>query len=86
MITIVYTPTFIKTYKKLSKELQEEAREKIALFQKNPTLPSLKSHKLKGKLKGYWSFWVNYKYRIIFEYDTKNTVALLEIGDHDIYG
>lgn len=82
---IVYTPTFLRQYYKLPHDLQEEAREKIAIFRKNPTTPSLHTHKLKGKLKCYCSFRVNYKHRIVFEYDTADTVALLQIGDHDVY-
>ncbi len=85
MAEIYYTPGFINTYKKLPENLKEETREKIEMFKKNPRDPVLKAHKLKGKLKGYWSFWVNYKYRIVFEYDSKTTVALLEVGDHDVY-
>ena len=63
----------------------EEAREKIALFRGDPHHSSLKTHKLKGHLRKYWSFRVNYAYRIIFEYDAKNVAALLEIGTHSIY-
>ena len=85
MVEIFYTSGFIREYKKLQKELQEEVQEKIAVFKNNPKSPMLKAHRLKGKMKKYWSFRVNYKYRIIFEYDTKKSVALLDVGDHDIY-
>jgi len=36
-------------------------------------------------VKGRWSFSVNYKIRIVFVYAEKNEVALLIIGDHNIY-
>ena len=85
MLRIVYTPSFVRTFDDLPSALQEETREKIALFQENPRHPSLKAHKLKGKLRKYWSFSVNYKYRILYEYDAKSTVALLTVGSHDIY-
>lgn len=85
MLKIVYTPSFVRQYEKLAPDLQEDAREKIALFRSNPHHSSLKTHKLKGHLRKYWSFRVNYAYRIIFEYDTKNVVALLGIGTHSIY-
>ena len=85
MINTVYTPSFLKQYKKLPKTLKEEVREKIELFKQDPKHPFLKMHKLKGKLKNYYSFSVNYKYRIIFEYDTKTDIALLGVDDHDIY-
>ncbi len=86
MMEIVYTPTFVRQYGKLPTSLREEARSKIALFQKDPQTPALRVHKLKGKLQGYHSFRVNYRYRIIFEYDSSDTVAFLQIGDHAVYG
>jgi addiction module RelE/StbE family toxin len=84
-MNIVYTPKFIRQYKKLPEALQEEVKEKIELFKADQNHPFLKTHKLKGELKKYWSFSVNYQYRIIFEYDSKETIALLKVGDHHIY-
>ena len=85
MTRILYTPTFVRQYQKLPAGLREEVDEKIAMFEKDPRQPSLKLHKLKGKLKGYSGFSVNYAYLIIVEEDKKDTFALLAIGDHDIY-
>lgn len=85
MLTISYKPTFIRQYKKLPEALQEEIKEKIELFRKNPKHPFLKIHKLKGKLKNFWSFSVNYKYRIVVTFDSKKSAVLLVVGDHSIY-
>lgn len=84
-MNIVYTPIFIRQYKCLPTDLKEEVHEKIERFKKNPLDRSLKVHKLKGRLKGYWSFSVNYRFRIVFQLDDKKTAALLRVGDHDIY-
>lgn len=81
---VLYKPTFVRQYKKLSPELQTEIKEKIQLFQEDPTHTFLKTHKLKGKLKNYYSFSVNYEYRIIFQYEEDYTV-LLNVGNHSIY-
>lgn len=85
MLEVLYTPNFVRQHKKLLPALQQEVKEKIALFKEDPTHTYLKTHKLQGKLKGFWSFSVNYEYRIIFEYDAKTTVALVAVGNHDIY-
>lgn len=85
MIEVVYKPTFIRKYKKLPAVLQEEVKERIALFQESPSHSYLKTHKLKGQFKGFYSFSVNYSYRIIFQYEGENKVALVSVGDHTIY-
>lgn len=82
---IAYTPVFVRQYKKLPRALQDEVEEKIALFQKKPNHPFLKTHKLQGRLKGRFSFSVNYQYRISFQYLSKKEAVLLNVGDHDIY-
>ena len=84
-ITIGYKPAFLRDFKKLPTELQEEARTKIELFKDTDAHQTLKVHKLKGSLKNCYSFSVTYSHRIVFEYDTKHKVALLGIGSHDIY-
>lgn len=52
--------------KKLSKKERQKLKEKIEIFKKNPFDPKLKTHKLKGRLKDYWVFSINYSDRILF--------------------
>jgi len=85
MIKIVFRPIFFRHYNKLPKSLQEEVKEKIGLFRENPKHPFLKTHKLKGHLKDAFSFSVNYKYRVVFYFKTKNVAVFLGVGDHDVY-
>lgn len=85
MVQVSYTPAFLRQFKKLEEILQEEAYEKIILFEENPKNPLLKVHKLKGQLKGRSSFAVNYKVRIVFLHASPKEVILLAIGDHDVY-
>jgi plasmid maintenance system killer protein len=82
---ILFKPTFIKQFSKLSENLQEEVLEKIELFKNKDNHKLLKVHKLHGKLKESYSFYVNYKFRIVFLWLNKQEVVLLAIGDHDIY-
>ncbi|MBI2636460.1 type II toxin-antitoxin system RelE/ParE family toxin [Candidatus Peregrinibacteria bacterium] len=85
MIAVLYKPTFVRQYDQLPTELQEEVKECIALFQKNPRCQSLRMHKLRGALRGFLSFSVNYRYRIVFQWEGRSTAILLAVGDHDVY-
>lgn len=82
---ILFRPEFIRLYNKLEHTLQIEIKEKIGLFKNVSNHKNLKVHKLHGRLKNRYSFSINYRYRIVFEYINKKTVALLSVGDHDIY-
>jgi mRNA-degrading endonuclease YafQ of YafQ-DinJ toxin-antitoxin module len=82
---ISYKATFIRQFNKLDKDLQEEVFEKIDFFKDKNNHTILKVHKLHGKLKDCYSFYVNYKIRIVFIWATENEATLLAIGSHDIY-
>ncbi len=85
MIQVSFKAKFIKQVHKLEKALIEELFEKIELFKDKNNHKILKVHKLHGRFHNCYSFSVNYKTRIVFEYVSINEVALLAIGDHDIY-
>lgn len=84
---VKYSASFIRMYKKLPIDLREEVREKISLFKDQKNHHSLKVHKLGGRLKGRFSFYVNYKFRIVFTYTSRKPkeATLMAIGDHDVY-
>jgi addiction module RelE/StbE family toxin len=86
MLKVKYTKPFLKQFKKLSPAIQKKAKLAIKKFEKNPKDKSLKAHKLSGELKDFYSFSVDYKYRIVFEIrkETKE-INLLKIGDHKVY-
>ena len=85
MIGLIYAPRFVRQFKRLPKELQEETFQKINLFRNAKNHVILKVHKLHGKFSNSYSFSVNYKTRVVFDYISKTEVALLSIGDHDVY-
>lgn len=84
--TIYYSSHFSLAFRKLPSVVQDEAVHKERLFRKNCFDPRLKTHKLKGKLNGHWSFSVNYSYRILFTFQDDGSVILIDIGSHSIYG
>lgn len=84
-MNIYYSSKFEKEYKKLPIEIKKLAEKKVKLFRENPHNPALKSHQLTGRLKTYWSFSINYQFRIIFEFINKDEVWFHSVGTHEIY-
>lgn len=82
---IRYKPSFVREFKKLPVELQEDALGRIDLFKDVKNHQKLKVHKLKGRLADLYSFSVTYSHRIVFSFDSKTEVVFLAIGGHDIY-
>jgi plasmid maintenance system killer protein len=87
MVRVGFETSFIRTYKKLPRSLQIEILKKIELFKIDYASPQLKVHNLKGPLKRFYSFSVNFNYRIIFKWvgSRKDEVTLLKVGTHEIY-
>ena len=80
-----YTSRFIKDLKKLSKEKQKLATKRELYFRKDPFDPKLKTHKLSGRLKEYWAFYLTYSDRVLFRFIKKDEAIFYKIGSHDIY-
>jgi mRNA-degrading endonuclease YafQ of YafQ-DinJ toxin-antitoxin module len=76
---------FIKNWSKLDLRTKKETVEKIDIFLENPYSPTIKTHKLTGKLKDCWSFSVSYHLRIMFKFGQGKTVEFIDIGSHEIY-
>ena len=86
---IIFDSSFEKNFKNYKKKLSEKKldklRERLIIFKDNPFNPCLKTHKLKGNLKNYWSFSVNYSDRILFRFIDSETVFFIDVGDHSVY-
>lgn len=81
---IDYLPKFYKRWDVLSEEIQMKAQKAVVLFQSNPFHPSLRLHRLKGKLKNHWSISIDRRHRIILTLDGDKAV-FYSIGPHSIY-
>lgn len=82
---IAYTASFLKMLKGFDVDLQNEVIEKTELFKDRKNHKSLSVHKLHGKFAGRYSFYINYKIRIVFEYVNKEEAMFMLVGSHDIY-
>lgn len=86
MVKIEFHSSFQRAYKKkVSSGTDRHARfrSKLEIFTQDPFEPSLKTHKLSGKLKDYWSFSVEYDLRVVFYFEDDETAVFVDIGTHD---
>jgi addiction module RelE/StbE family toxin len=82
---IQYTPTFEKEFNKLPKEIQNQAVVRENIFRSDAFDPKLKTHKLKGKFKNYYSFSISHSYRIVFRFLSNGRILFVDCGDHSVY-
>ncbi|MCX6156045.1 MAG: type II toxin-antitoxin system YafQ family toxin [Candidatus Kapabacteria bacterium] len=83
---ITFSPAFIKAFNKKSKFnslLVRNFRDTIDIFKQNPFDMRLKTHKLSGELKDFYSFSLEYDCRIIFYFTDNNKVVFFDVGSHD---
>jgi mRNA-degrading endonuclease YafQ of YafQ-DinJ toxin-antitoxin module len=85
MLSVAYTPKFVRAYKKLVPELKQEVKRAIEDFKNPSSHERLRVHKLAGPSKDRHSFSVNYSTRIVFTYLKKDSALLLIVGDHEVY-
>lgn len=83
---IIYSPSFKRAYKRLPENIKDIAEKKEEIFRKDPFDERLRTHALEGRLKGLYSFSIDRKNRIIFEFsDDRKIVIFHTVGSHDIY-
>jgi len=86
MIELIWDEPFLRILKKWRKKypnLVERFQQKLSLFTQEPFHPSLKTHRLSGSLKDYWSLSITYDHRLVFKFISENQVLLIDIGTHD---
>jgi len=91
MRTLIWGKTFVKALRRTIKKhpsLRKDIEKTLRLLAKDPFIPRLETHKLKGKLSGSWACSVGYDLRIVFDFvksekQKEDDVLLIEIGTHD---
>lgn len=82
---LIITESYKKKLGKFLKshpELFEHYKKTIMLLELNPKHPSLRFHKLEGKLEDLYSISINMNYRIVF-YIEDNHLIPIDIGNHN---
>ena len=87
---IIRTDEYFKKLKKFIKKHPDVLKryiKTIELLEVDPYHPSLRLHKLEGKLRIYNSISINMKYRIVIDFIMKgNEITPIDIGAHeDVY-
>ena len=82
---IYYSSDFLKEFRLLPMEIKKKSVRQESIFRTNAFHPSLRLHKLHGRLSGRWSISVDKAYRIIFGIGQSGDIVFLSIGRHAIY-
>lgn len=84
MPKILYTQSYIRRAQKFARrhpELLGQYEKTLRLLEANPSHPSLRLHKLGGKLEGLYSVSINMTYRISLEFIiSDDTVVPVNVG------
>jgi len=87
MTEIIYTDSYTKRAIKFIKkhpDILSQYEKTLKLLEINPHHPSLRLHKLQGKLSELYSVSINISYRISIDFIIDNDqIILIDIGSHD---
>ena len=91
MRELVWYSSFKRAFKQVTRknpQLEDKIYDVLDMLRIDPFTPSLKTHKLRGKLEGSWACWVEYDCRIVFLIETdqnsqSEVIILADIGTHD---
>jgi mRNA-degrading endonuclease YafQ of YafQ-DinJ toxin-antitoxin module len=85
-VEVSFSSSFKRAFKKRIKgnaDLETRFWQKLEQFTVDPFDSSLKTHKLSGKLKEFWSFSVDYDERVLFYFMENEKAVFVDIGSHD---
>jgi len=84
---ILYTESYIKRARKFIKkhpDLRSQYEKTLKLLELNPEHPSLRLHKLQGKLSELYSVSINITYRICIDFIVEDDKIIpVDVGSHD---
>ena len=91
MPELIFTESYEKKAKKFIKthpELLSQYEKTLKLIEINPSHPSLRLHKLEGKLADLYRVLINISYRVSLEFTiTEDEIILINICSHnELYG
>lgn len=89
MIEVAFSSSFKRAFKKRVADSPDRAKhfwERLEVFKNDPFDPTLRTHRLSGKLKHLWSFSIEYDLRVLFQFVEDQRTVFIDIGTHkEIY-
>lgn len=91
MRSLVWGSSFARAFKRITRgnpDVTSRVRDVLRLLSEDPFSPKLRTHKLKGRLSDSWACWIDYEYRIVFDFATnpdadEEEILLADVGTHD---
>ena len=86
MTEVSFSTSFRKAFKRKVRNnslLENRFWERVAIFKDNPFDPILRTHKLSGSMRDWWSFSVEYDVRVVFSFVEPSRALFVDIGTHD---
>jgi mRNA-degrading endonuclease YafQ of YafQ-DinJ toxin-antitoxin module len=84
---LIFTEQYEKRAKRFLKrhpDLESHYLKSLRLLEANPFHPSLRLHRLSGRLEGLYSVSITISYRITLEFLIKGQeIVPVDVGDHD---
>jgi mRNA-degrading endonuclease YafQ of YafQ-DinJ toxin-antitoxin module len=84
--TLIYPDSYIRRARKFLRkhEIHSQYEKTLRLLELDPFHPSLRTHKLEGRLQDLFSVSINMSYRIVLEMEINDEeIILINIGSHD---
>jgi addiction module RelE/StbE family toxin len=73
----------LEKIKRKDKKLSNQIYKQLKLFTKEPKHPSLRTHKLIGKLRNYWSISLTKSLRMVYILLNDDEAYFIAIGKHE---
>jgi addiction module RelE/StbE family toxin len=77
---IVHSKGFLKVVSHLSAQIQKKPDDLVAILAENPFHPLPHSKQLTGKLDQAYSFRITRDWRVIYVFETDDTIRLVTVG------
>jgi mRNA-degrading endonuclease YafQ of YafQ-DinJ toxin-antitoxin module len=83
--SIAVASRYVRSFRNLTPRLQNRLITRERFFRVDALDPKLGTHKLQGPLAEFWSYRIDRRYRVLFEFTGPDSVLYHDVGLHDVY-